>query len=78
VHDVLRTWGAYFGVLLDTWLFGRSHLSRHDGPLSVLRAYTLEELKALARSAGLRNAEVRRHRFQRGVIVRWPEVQGGR
>jgi len=59
VHDVLRTWGAYFGMLLDTWLFGRSRLSRHDGPLSVLRAYTLEELKALARSAGLRWVSMR-------------------
>ncbi|MDR7416064.1 MAG: methyltransferase domain-containing protein [Armatimonadota bacterium] len=78
VHDVLRTWAAYLGVLADTWILGRSRLSRHDGPLSVLRAYTLEELEALVRAAGLRNAEVRRHRFQRGVIVRWPEERDGR
>ncbi|MCS7173592.1 MAG: methyltransferase domain-containing protein [Armatimonadetes bacterium] len=78
VHDVLRTWTAYLGVLLDTRILGRSPLSRHDGPLSVLRAYTLPELEALVRAAGLQDAEVRRHRFQRGLIVRWPETQNGR
>ncbi len=78
VHDVLRTWAAYVGVLLDTWVLGRSRLSRHDGPVSVLRAYTLAELTELVRAAGLRGAQVRRHRFQRGVIVRWPEAQNGR
>ncbi|MDR5709657.1 MAG: methyltransferase domain-containing protein [Armatimonadota bacterium] len=78
VHDVLRTWTAYFGVLADTWILGRSRLSRHDGPLSVLRAYTLAELAELARAAGLRGAQVRRHRFQRGVLVRWSEERDGR
>ncbi len=78
VHDVLRTWAAYFGVLLDTRILGRSPLSCHDGPLSVLRAYTFQELKALVQAARLRNVEVRRHRFQRGVIVRWSEAPGGR
>ena len=34
--------------------FGRSPITRHDGPLSVRRAYTLAELDDLAAFAGLR------------------------
>lgn len=72
VNDVLRSWPAYVGAIADTWLVDRNPLARHDGPLSVLRSFTWPEFRALARAAGLNGVEVRRHRMQRAVLVRWP------
>ncbi|MDR7482663.1 MAG: methyltransferase domain-containing protein [Armatimonadota bacterium] len=72
VNDVLRSWPAYLGALADVWLLSRNRLARHDGPLSVLRAFTWPEVHALAAAAGLRDVEIRRHRLQRVVLVRWP------
>ncbi len=73
VNDVLRSWAAYVGALADTWLLSRNPLARHDGPLSVLRSFTWPEFHALAQAAGLNGVEVRRHRMQRAVLVRWPD-----
>jgi SAM-dependent methyltransferase len=78
VNDVLRSWPAYLGAVADTWLLGRNRLARHDGPLSVLRSFTWDEWHALARAAGLDGVEIRRHRLQRAVIVRWPQTADGR
>jgi hypothetical protein len=36
-------------------------MSRHDGPLSVLRAYTPEEVRALCAGAGLAGVRIRRY-----------------
>jgi len=72
VNDILRSWGAYLGAWLDTRLLSRNRLARHDGPLSVLRSFTLEEFRALVRDAGVSNVEVRRHPLFRVVLVRWP------
>ncbi|HZS02596.1 MAG TPA: methyltransferase domain-containing protein [Chloroflexota bacterium] len=73
VVDLERSWPAYLG----TWLWSRActtnHLSRHDGPLSVLRAYTLAELRALAACAGLAQARVSRGPFFRLVLWVTPE-----
>lgn len=72
VNDVLRSWPAYVGAMADTWLLSRNRLARHDGPLSVLRSFTWPEYHRLAEAAGLEGVEVRRHRLQRAVLVRWP------
>ncbi len=77
VNDVLRSWPAYVGAIADTWLLSRNPLARHDGPLSVLRSFTWPEFHALARAAGLNGVEVRRHRLQRAVLVRWPASRSG-
>lgn len=53
VNDLIRSRPAYWLVWLATRLFTRSRMSRHDGPLSVLRAYTPVEILELARRAGL-------------------------
>ncbi len=72
VNDILRAWGAYLGIWLDTRLLSRNRLARHDGPLSVLRAYTLAELRALLIAAGLPDVQIRRHPMFRVALVRWP------
>lgn len=59
------------------WLFAatilraavRSPLTKHDGPVSVLRAYTPGEARELAERAGWRRIAVRRHLGYRMTIV---------
>jgi ubiquinone/menaquinone biosynthesis C-methylase UbiE len=73
VNDIGRSWGAYLGALLDTRLFTRSRLARHDGPLSVLRAFTVSEMRAMIVAAGVQNVDIRRHPWFRIALVRWPD-----
>jgi len=44
-------------------------MARHDGPLSVLRAYTLAEVRALTTAAGLARARVETRPPFRMIIV---------
>jgi ubiquinone/menaquinone biosynthesis C-methylase UbiE len=69
VNDLERTWLNYLGArFLGVTYWRGNRLTRHDGPLSVLRSFTRAELQAIARNAGLRG-EVHRHFFQRIVFV---------
>jgi 2-polyprenyl-3-methyl-5-hydroxy-6-metoxy-1,4-benzoquinol methylase len=61
VNDLARSRAGWALVWLATRLLARSRLSRHDGPLSVLRAYSTDELRALGSRAGLGRVEVRRY-----------------
>ncbi len=72
VNDIVRSWGAYVGVWLDTRLLSRNRLARHDGPLSVLRSFTVAEFHAMAPAAGLAEVEVYRHPMFRVALVRGP------
>jgi SAM-dependent methyltransferase len=79
VHDILRCWGAYAAAWLDTRLLGRNRLARHDGPLSVLRSFTLDEFRLMAQAAGLEGVEVRTHPpFRVALVGRVPRHPGGR
>lgn len=62
VNDLVRSRAAYALVWLATRLLARSGMSRHDGPLSVLRAYTPAEVRALCEQAGLLDVVVHRYR----------------
>ncbi|MGH2460915.1 MAG: methyltransferase domain-containing protein [Chloroflexota bacterium] len=53
VNDLVRSRLNYWGAWLLCHLLTTNPLTRHDGPLSVRRAYTSGELVALARRAGL-------------------------
>lgn len=69
VNDLERTWLNYLGarLLAATWWRG-NRLTRHDGPLSVLRSFTRRELQSLGASAHL-GSRVERHFFQRIVLI---------
>jgi ubiquinone/menaquinone biosynthesis C-methylase UbiE len=69
INDLERTRLNYAGarVLAATW-WRRNRLTRHDGPLSVLRSFTRAELQQLAVRAGLGN-RVERRFFQRIVLI---------
>ncbi|HSK20015.1 MAG TPA: methyltransferase domain-containing protein [Longimicrobiales bacterium] len=60
--------------LAGAWLLARTRwrgnrLTRHDGPLSVMRAFTKTELADLAGAAGLKVGWVQRHFFHRLIMV---------
>jgi SAM-dependent methyltransferase len=54
LNDLLRGRLAWLGAWLLAHLATRNRFTRHDGPLSVRRAYTLAELDDLLASAALR------------------------
>lgn len=62
VNDLERHPLAHLSArVLAHTLWRGNRITRHDGPLSVLRAFTPGELLALGRSAGLIDATVHRH-----------------
>jgi SAM-dependent methyltransferase len=70
VNELERCWPNYVGALLLSWSLWRSNrLTRHDGPLSVLRSFRTHELRRLATGAGLRIESLRRAFFYRIVLI---------
>jgi len=61
VNDLLRRRLSLGLVWLATRLLGCHPISRHDGPLSVRRAYSRNELQALAEKAGARRLTIREY-----------------
>jgi ubiquinone/menaquinone biosynthesis C-methylase UbiE len=53
VNDLHRSAIAYFSIRVLTALFSKSRMVRHDGPVSVLRAFRPAELLEVARCAGV-------------------------
>lgn len=69
VNDLRRDWIACGLIALLTRVVGANWLTRHDAPLSVLRAYTLDEYAAMAQSAGISSFEVQAAPMYRALIV---------
>ena len=63
VNDLQRGRLAWVGAWLMGHLLTSNRFTRHDAPLSVRRAYTLAEMRALLDRAGLREIEARRGPF---------------
>jgi hypothetical protein len=61
VNDLLRRRLSLGLVWLATRLFRCHPISRHDGPLSVRRAYSRDELRALAEKAGASRLTIREY-----------------
>jgi hypothetical protein len=61
VNDLARSRAALVLVWLATRALACGPLSRHDGPLSVKRAYTPDEVRGLCARAGLRDVVIRRY-----------------
>lgn len=67
VNDLVRTRQAWLLTWLLTWPF--HPILHHDGPLSVRRALTPDEILALARSAGIGWLTVERHFGERMTLA---------
>lgn len=68
VKDLRRSWVAWSLITVLTRIFTRNRLTRHDGPLSVLRSYTVSEHDALAGRAGFAGRRVVKEPFWLIVI----------
>ena len=69
VNDLARTPLALALVWLATRVLPMHPISRHDGPLSVRRAYAPAELGALLGAAGVTDATLTRYRSLARVVV---------
>jgi hypothetical protein len=69
VNDLRRGSWPFLATWMSLHVLSPSRLIRHDGPLSVRRAFLPGELLALAREAGWEHARVSRHAFFRLALV---------
>ena len=60
VNDLVRNLVPYYFARIAFPILATSFLTRNDGPVSVLRAFTPDEMNELARKAGLKNLKVKR------------------
>lgn len=77
VNDLRRAWSAWFLFRLVSTLTGMNRLTRHDGPASVLRAYSVPEYRAMPHSLGLQDGHdfrLRRSLFYRVALIRTKAV----
>lgn len=58
INDLHRSRLAYWGAWLMPRLLNGTLLSKHDGPVSVLRAFTRDELLKLLQMAGVKDVTV--------------------
>ena len=68
INDIYRSRGAWYMALFLSHITTGNRLTRHDGPASVLRAYTPSELRRLGQAAGV-SVEVFKHPFWRMAAV---------
>lgn len=54
INDLSRGWLPWLGAWLMLHVITRNRFTLHDGPLSVRRAYTVDEARQLLAGAGLR------------------------
>lgn len=69
ISDLHRHWFAYWSIRLLANLFSGSQAVKHDGPLSVLKAFRKRDLQQIAKKAGISNPAVQRHWAFRYVVV---------
>jgi ubiquinone/menaquinone biosynthesis C-methylase UbiE len=60
VNDLIRNLVPYYFTRIAGPILAASFLTRNDGPVSVLRGFTTDEMKDLAKRAGLRVREIKR------------------
>jgi ubiquinone/menaquinone biosynthesis C-methylase UbiE len=69
IMDLRRSWVAWGLITMITKIFTRNRITKHDGPMSVLRSYTVPEVDALAECAGLTGHTVVREPFWLMVVT---------
>lgn len=74
VNDLQRGYLPACLIWLLTRLARMHSLTRHDGPLSVMRSRTLAEYRDLGARAGFPNARIRSHPFWRAALVVTKEI----
>lgn len=73
VNDLHRHWIAYLSIKWISRLLNFSYLARHDGPLSVLRAFRKRELIDLIKRAGIDCYRIRWRWAFRWEVILWKQ-----
>lgn len=73
VNDLHRHWIAYLSIKWISWLLDFSYLARHDGPLSVLRAFRKRELIDLIERADFDRYRIRWRWAFRWEVILWKQ-----
>lgn len=60
INDLIRNLVPYYFTRIAGPILWASFLTRNDGPVSVLRGFTLDEMNDLAERAGLKERELKR------------------
>jgi len=61
VNDLQRNWLAIWTAELIARTVVRSPIVKNDGPQSFRAAFTVREMRSMAKEAGMKNSRVRRH-----------------
>ena len=69
INDLQRNWMAYYSAWFFTRLLNGTILAKNDGPVSVLRAFKVNELKYLLEKANIRNYILHKKLLFRFLIV---------
>ncbi len=69
INDLKRSRLAYYGVKMFTTLLNGSSLSKHDGPVSVLRGFKKKELERMLKQADVTQYLILRRTLFRYLIV---------
>lgn len=74
INDLHRHPLPYFFIKIFTKLFA-SHISNHDGPLSVLRAFKKRDWQKIFLDAGIKNYQLKWRWPFRWEIIIWTQIQ---
>lgn len=69
INDLHRSRVAYGSIYILTRLLTQNRLTRYDAPVSVMNAFTPEEMRTMAQEAGWQQFEVHRHFPYRIALV---------
>lgn len=69
VHDLLRSRLACLLTTMITRMLSGNRLTRHDGPMSVLRGFRPQELHRMATNAGLAHVQLSHHLWFRIALT---------
>lgn len=70
VNDLLRSRSARLLTAITTRLLSANRLTRHDGPMSVLRGFRPDELLRMATEAGLADVRLSFHPWFRITLIK--------
>lgn len=71
ITDLHRHWIAYLSIKWMVQLLNFSYLSKHDGPMSVLRAFQKRELMDLLKAANIDRFQIRWSWAFRWEVIIW-------
>lgn len=69
INDLQRNCLSYYGIKILSKTLRLSHLAQHDGPLSVLRAFTYEELDNIIEAV-----HPKKYTIQASWLYRWQAI----